>query len=167
VCTYEESRYAFCVAGGERHVPFGRELQLEREKLGISLTTVAEETKVGLRNLQALEADDFRSLPGGVFQRGIVRSYCRFLALNEQEWLERFAVASQNIGGELDWAEFAENVKRARVPSRSGTRLRWWGVLAMFVALVALGWAVWLYVVKPRMHDAVAQPFRQDSQLEA
>jgi cytoskeleton protein RodZ len=156
-----------CVAGGERHVPFGRELQLEREKLGVPLTTVAEETKVGLRNLQALEADDFSSLPGGVFQRGIVRSYCRFLALDEQEWLDRFAVASQHASGEMDWTEFAENVKRARVPSGSGSRLRWWGVLAMLVVLAALGWAVWQYVVKPKMHAAVTQPFHLDARLEA
>lgn len=137
-------------------MPFGKELQLEREKLGVPLATIADETKVSPRQLQALEADDFSSLPGGVFQRGIVRSYCRYLGLDEDIWLMRFAEISQG-GSEMDWVEFAENVKRTRTSGRSSMRSRWWGVLAMVVALVALGWVIWRYVVTPKMQPASLQ----------
>ena len=135
------------------NVPFGKELQLEREKRGVSLETVADETKVSTRFLRALEIDDFGSLPGGVFQRGIVRSYCRFLGLDEQEWLTRFALTTES-GNEADWTAFAENVKRTRIPTRSSMRPRWWGVLLMLLGLLALSWAAWRYVVKPRTHGA-------------
>jgi cytoskeleton protein RodZ len=137
-------------------VPFGKELQLEREKLGVPLATIAEETKFSSRQLEALEADDFSSLPGGVFQRGIVRSYCRYLGLDEDVWLLRFADTAQG-NSEMDWTEFAENVKRTRVSNRSSMRYRWWGVLAMLVALVALGWVIWRYVVTPKMQAASEQ----------
>jgi cytoskeleton protein RodZ len=133
-------------------VPFGKELQLEREKRGVSLETVADETKVSTRFLRALEVDDYGSLPGGVFQRGIVRSYCRSLGLDEQEWLTRFALNTQGSGGEMDWTAFAENVKRTRVATRSSMRPRWWGVVLMLLGLLALTWVAWRYVVKPKTH---------------
>jgi hypothetical protein len=37
------------------------------------------------------------------------------------------------------------------VCERSGSRLRWWGVLLMLLALGALAWAAWKYVVRPRV----------------
>jgi len=135
-------------------VPFGRDLQLEREKRGVSLETVAGETKVSPRFLHALEVEDFNSLPGGVFQRGIVRSYCRFLGLDEQEWLKRFASTAQTAYGETDWTEFAENVQRTRVRPGLSMRPRWWGVVLMLLVLLALSWAAWRYVVKPRARAA-------------
>jgi len=143
-------------------VPFGKELQLEREKRGVSLETVADETKVSTRFLRALEVDDFSSLPGGVFQRGIVRSYCRFLGLDEQEWLTRFAL-STNAGSEADWTAFAENVKRTRIPTQSSMRPKWWGVLLMLLGLLALSWAAWKYVVKPRTHGAESRVMAPNS----
>ena len=135
-------------------MPFGRELQLEREKRGMSLETVSDETKISPRFLRALETDDFSSLPGGIFQRGIVSSYCRFLGLDEQEWLRRFKSTAQTAHGEADWIEFAENVQRNRVRPGPSLRPRWWGVVLMLLGLLALTWAVWRYVVKPGAHVA-------------
>ena len=142
-------------------MPFGKELQLEREKRGMSLEAVADETKVSTRFLRALEVDDYGSLPGGVFQRGIVRSYCQSLGLDEQEWLTRFTSSAQASCGELDWAAFAENVKRTRVATRSAMRPRWWGVMLMLLGLLALTWAAWRFVVKPKVRggeSAAARP---------
>jgi cytoskeleton protein RodZ len=132
-------------------VPFGRELQLEREQLGVPLEAVADGTKVSLRFLRALEAGDIASLPGGVFQRGIVRNYCKFLGLNEQEWLTRFATNQEIPNTEIDWTEFAENVKRTRVRTNSSMRPRWWGVLLMLVLLVGLVFVAWHFVIGPKM----------------
>lgn len=134
-------------------MPFGKELQLEREKRGMSLEAVADETKVSTRFLHALEVDDYGSLPGGVFQRGIVRSYCQSLGLDEQEWLMRFTSSAQ-ASGELDWTAFAENVKRTRVATRSSIRPRWWGVMLMLLGLLALTWAAWRFVVRPKVRSA-------------
>jgi cytoskeleton protein RodZ len=128
---------------------FGRELQLEREKREISLESIAEGTKVPEKHLVALEEENFEQLPGGVFSRGIVRSYCRYVGLNEDEWLQRFPAApeTENVHA---FAEFAANVKRNRVRSSSHMRMRWWGVLLMLGAIGALSWATWKYVVQER-----------------
>ncbi len=129
---------------------FGRELQLERQRRQVTLESIAEGTKVPTRHLRALEQEDYGQLPGGVFNKGIVRSYCRHLGLDEQEWLQRFPSVAQEEP-EQDWASFAENVRRTRDRRNAATRRRWFGVLAMLILLGALGWAAWKYVLEPKV----------------
>jgi cytoskeleton protein RodZ len=130
-------------------VSFGRDLQLERENRGVSLEELAQGTKVPSRFLCALEADNFSGLPGGVFNKGIVSSYCRHLGIAEESWLARFAASTHTSSDERDWAVFAENVKRNRVQMGTGMRQRWWGVLLLLIVLVALAWVTWHYVIQP------------------
>ncbi|HEY5331794.1 MAG TPA: helix-turn-helix domain-containing protein [Acidobacteriaceae bacterium] len=129
---------------------FGSELREERERRGVGLSAIAERTKVSERYLHALEDDAHDQLPGGIFNKGIVRGYCQQLDMDEDEWLGRFAASVESAGGEPDWNSFAENVKRNRELA-GASRRRWWGVALMVLALVALGWVAWHYVVKPRM----------------
>jgi cytoskeletal protein RodZ len=124
-------------AEGVLFVSFGAELQQERVKRDVSLESIAETTKVAMRYLRALEEDTYAKLPGGVFNRGIVRSYCRCLGLDEEEWLLRFQTYARSEGEE-DWTEFAQNVKRNRVSVQSRNRLRWLGVAAMLLLLAII-----------------------------
>ena len=137
---------------------FGRDLQLERENRGISLEQLAASTKVPSRFLYALEADDFGGLPGGVFSKGIVSSYCRCLGIAEESWLARFAANVRTESHEQDWAVFAENVRRNRVEIGTGMRRRWWGVLLLLIVLGALAWAAWRYVIQPGVRPAGVLP---------
>jgi cytoskeleton protein RodZ len=118
-------------------VSFGEELKQERLKRDVSLESIAESTKVAMRYLRALEEDTYAKLPGGVFNRGIVRSYCRCLELDEAEWLQRFQTFARSEGEE-DWTEFAENVKRNRESVQSRNRLRWLGVAVMLLVLAII-----------------------------
>jgi len=131
-------------------VSFGTDLREERERQGVHLSTIAERTKVSDRYLRALEEDAYNQLPGGIFNKGIVRGYCQQLGLDEEEWLGRFAASFEGSGGEPDWNTFAENVKRNR-ETAGASRRRWWGILLMVLGLAALVWVAWHYVVKPRM----------------
>src|SRR5215467_11770795 len=70
---------------------FGERLRREREMRGISLNEIAESTKISRRHLESLENEDFDSLPGGVFNRGFVRAYARFVGIDEEQ-----AVADYN-----------------------------------------------------------------------
>src|SRR5580658_4246943 len=93
---------------------FCDELRWERERRKVSIEKISEETKVAVRHLQALEAGDYGELPGGVFRKGIVRSYLTAIGLDEASWIERFEASLKENGGAetADWAEFAENVRR-------------------------------------------------------
>lgn len=132
-------------------VGFGRELRDERERLGVPLEALADATKVPVRNLRALEDDHWAELPGGVFTKGIVRNYCKVLGLPEGKWMDRLAMTAAQAAAEPDWAEFAQAVKRNRAQTSPAMRRRWWGVLGMLVALLALTFAAWHYVLHDRL----------------
>ena len=71
---------------------FGGRLQREREMRGISLDEIAEATKIGTRSLHALETEDFEKLPGGIFNKGFVRAYAKFLGIDPTfDCIENFA----------------------------------------------------------------------------
>jgi cytoskeletal protein RodZ len=145
---------------------FGEELRCEREKRGIALSSIIETTKISSRYLQALETGHFDRLPGGVFNKGIVRSYARFVGLDEDDWVNRFMSAYQGSGqlkeDDANWIAFAQNVgkNRPHLSDRPGMRLRWAGVAVLLVVLVALGWFVWHYVSN-RMTAQVVLPHPQ------
>jgi cytoskeleton protein RodZ len=132
---------------------FGSSLQHERASRGISLDAIASATKISARHLDALEQDQNAALPGGIFNRGIVQSYCRYLGLDEVDWLERYR--QHHIEHERDWTEFAEAVKRNRTGTGTSSGRRWLGVLLMLAALAALGWGVWRLVIRPRVERPI------------
>jgi cytoskeleton protein RodZ len=129
---------------------FGEALRCERQRRSVSLEDIAQTTKVTVRSLQALESDAFDQLPGGILSKGIVRSYVRFLGLDEGEWVERFLNASgqQNpsSANDKDWAAFALSVSTHRGGRVTDTKLRWAGVVALLLLLCGLGWIVYGYV---------------------
>jgi cytoskeleton protein RodZ len=141
---------------------FCDELRWEREQRNVSIETICAVTKVSSRHLEALEAGAYAELPGGVFRKGILRSYLSVLGLDESPWMERFEAslaasgAASGAGGKMtstaaDWAEFAENVRRARLSSRPETGNRWLGVAGMFALLGLFGWLVWALVLHRRL----------------
>lgn len=69
---------------------FGEQLKRERKLRKISLEEIAKATKIGVRYLRALEANDFSQLPGGVFDRGYVRAYAQFVGLDEEATVEAY-----------------------------------------------------------------------------
>jgi cytoskeletal protein RodZ len=131
---------------------FGKELRTERESRGIGLETISDLTKISSRYLAALEEDHFEQLPGGVFNKGIVRGYARVVGLDEDFWVSRYMEAYQQSGllkaDDADWIEFAENVGKSRDKDghRPDQRLRWAGVAMLLLLLVGLGWFVWHFV---------------------
>lgn len=74
----------------EKDIGLGEFLRQEREQRGITIEQVASATKVGVRTLHALEADQYVELPAKPFIRGFVTSYCRFVGLDAKEVLVRF-----------------------------------------------------------------------------
>lgn len=134
---------------------FGDRLRREREMRGVSLDEIAESTKIGTRSLRALEEDDFEKLPGGIFNKGFVRAYSRFLGLDEDQTLADFDAA---------WKEYEAASRPVQMPepeeeSFGESRSTWLMVVAVILVVVlAAGW----YFVKRHnssgSQDVVAAP---------
>lgn len=143
---------------------FGESLRDQRERLGISLDDVAVSTRISQRHLTALEEDRFAELPGGVFSRGIVRSYAQHCGLDADSTVQRFVSAMRDRGMDVDgkaddWVELAEAVYRNRPGNGASDGMRWLGVAAMLlgVLLLAAG-AVWLLAQRGVVHLPTSLP---------
>ena len=73
---------------------FGENLKREREMRQVSLTEIANATRINLQYLKAMENEDFEALPGGVFNRGFIRSYARHLGLDEDKILGEYELTN-------------------------------------------------------------------------
>ena len=72
---------------------FGERLKRERELREVTLEEITAHTRIGPRFLEALENEDWEKLPGGVFNRGFVRSVARYLGLDEESLLGEYDLA--------------------------------------------------------------------------
>src|SRR5437016_8722671 len=69
---------------------FGDKLREARERRGLSLRQIANATKISMITLEALERNDIKRLPGGIFSRGVVRSYALEVGLDPETTIEEF-----------------------------------------------------------------------------
>ncbi len=73
----------------------GRYLQDARNGRGIDLREAAQQTRISIQYLRALESEDFSKLPGEVFVRGFLKNYGKFLNLEESEVMKRYGELRQ------------------------------------------------------------------------
>ena len=66
-------------------VSAGPQLNLakSRERRGISLKQISDATKISVRFLQAIEAEEFDQLPGGIFSTSYIRQYAQHAGVEE------------------------------------------------------------------------------------
>jgi cytoskeletal protein RodZ len=127
---------------------FGDRLRREREMRGITLEEITESTKISRRHLEALEGEHFDQLPGGVFNKGFVRAYARFLGIDGDQAVADYAAASNEQPEAEDKfpLEIHEEPKRHLNPRRSHLPLVF--AIAALVG-VLVGYGFW---VKSRPH---------------
>jgi cytoskeleton protein RodZ len=60
----------------------GERLRRQRLAAGVSLQHISEKTRISVRYLEALEAGDFKQLPGAIFSRSFVRQYAEVVGID-------------------------------------------------------------------------------------
>lgn len=113
---------------------FGEHLKREREMRGVTLEEISAATRISMRFLEALEKEQWGSLPGGIFNRGFIRAVARFLGLNEESLIAEYALETHDRPQVAVWANTPSPPKRARLAT----------LLALLVvALGAGGWVAY------------------------
>jgi cytoskeleton protein RodZ len=142
---------------------FGDRLQREREMRGISLEEIAEATKIGTRMLAALEQENFDKLPGGIFNKGFVRAYARYLGINEEEAVSDYMAAADEIPASTKQPD-AEVVAQQRAAlkaaedSGEGSSSSFWPGFAALVLIGAFLWGGWQVYSRRKVARSVASP---------
>ncbi|MGE3276076.1 MAG: helix-turn-helix domain-containing protein [Vicinamibacterales bacterium] len=74
----------------DERTDIGLRLRQAREQRDISLRQIADDTKLSVRALDALERGDIKSLPGGIYRRAIVRAYAEHVGLSPEDAVRQF-----------------------------------------------------------------------------
>ena len=118
----------------------GEKLRLARETRGIALRDISEQTRISMRYLVAIEHDDYRRLPGGIFNRSFIRAYAKHIGYDEQEALAEYSAMMQERGESTDEDRPSRSIVytdsgRGRSPLRI--------VLLAIIVLAVLSVCVW------------------------
>jgi cytoskeletal protein RodZ len=112
-------------------------LREARERRGMSLRQIAASTRISVSALDAIERNDIRRLPGGIFSRAFVRGYAEEVGLDPEEtvrdFVEQFPVDAVTFGSPLVEAP-AASVDRTLDPD-----FRPWPQLLVLGAALVVG----------------------------
>jgi cytoskeleton protein RodZ len=75
---------------GRMNQTIGRRLSDAREAIRASLYQASRDTKIRVDFLESMERDDFSFVSGGLYVRGMLRSYVRWLGLNEAAVMQEY-----------------------------------------------------------------------------
>ena len=114
----------------------GSRLRRAREGAGLSLAQVAAETRIGERQLKAIEDSNYAALPGRTYAIGFSRAFARVLGLSEIEVTDavRREIAEQAADEPRRQVQTFEPGDPARLPS---ARMAW--LAAGLIALAVIG----------------------------
>ena len=133
-------------------------MRLARETRGIALRDISEQTRISMRYLEAIEVDDYRRLPGGIFNRSFVRAYAKQIGYDEQQALEEYSTMMHERGETTD--EVSNRQTRSLVyTGKEGSRAPLLKVLLVLIILAVLslgGWAAWYFYKHKIKHKTQA-----------
>jgi cytoskeletal protein RodZ len=117
----------------------GTDLRQARERAGFSAPELAARTRIPLKSLIAIEANEFDKVPPGIFLRSFIRTYAREVGVDPTAAIAEFRAMTQPI------EEFAPDAEPTRAeedaPSASVLRKLFddrskWGYALIVVALI-------------------------------
>jgi cytoskeletal protein RodZ len=86
----------------ERAGSIGEELRLAREQRGVPLREISDQTRIAVRYLEAIEANDYKRLPGGIFNRSFIKAYARSVGYDEKTAIEGYTRYLREQGDSTD-----------------------------------------------------------------
>lgn len=124
----------------------GHTLREAREAMGLSIAEVSHVLKFSARQIDALERDDFASLTGATFIRGFVRSYARYLKLDEVPLLASLEPKAPAAVVEVAAVEHMGAAMPVNAAPASSRRLV---VVLVLIMASAAAWLTWHRLTMP------------------
>ena len=129
---------------------FGRYLQSYRKAKEISLSAVAQRTRITIACLQQIENEDLQQLPNPVFVKGFLRAYAEVVGADAQEAISRYETSR------------AKHLQTEQMQSQKRHRGNFWLRIFIAIALLAAVIAGTLYLAEhvhlPKMATTQEQP---------
>jgi cytoskeleton protein RodZ len=144
----------------------GSELKAARKKAGLTVEVISKRTKINASKLVALEKNDFKNLPTGLYLFALVRAYAREVHINSEPIVERLraefadkdaldALHALDAIGALD-AKNSADPRRSK--EEQSNRLKNAAIAAAVVLMAAAGGSAYLYKTGRIAHEVRATP---------
>ncbi len=114
----------------------GQVFKRYREAEGLKIAQVEKDIKISYRMIEALEKDDYRTLPDEIYIKNIIKTYGRYLSLDYNKLLSLYASA-QVQNGSAEPLVKAKPIKVILTPQRVRNAII--GVVIL-ILVVYLGW---------------------------
>ncbi len=117
-----------------------QQLKQAREAAGLTIKDIAAKTRVPIRHLENLEAENFSALPGLTYVLGFVRNYARALELDEVALVDQLRT---DLAGENSLRRnYADSTYAPADPAHIPPRSFAWGAIAV-LAVILIGFGIY------------------------
>jgi len=137
----------------------GANLRAAREARGVSIDKIADQLHLSRSAVEAIEEDDYQSLPGSVFVRGYLKNYARLMELPIGQVLDRYEKSRPNE--QIATPVVKGNIKDEVDGGHAGMRLVTWTIVVLLLALVFSWWKGyldWPPTMSARSPAAMSEP---------
>jgi len=124
--------------GGAGEGSLGEQLRQARLARGVGLREVSEQTRITMRHLEAIEADDYKELPGGIFNKSFIKSYARHVGFPEARALELYESTARERGFHNEEPPTSPQRSRVYMGETSRSPLMTYGLSAVIVGVLIL-----------------------------
>jgi cytoskeleton protein RodZ len=121
----------------------GNDIRQRREALGMSVYEAYRHTRVPVKYIESIERGDVGALPGECYSVGFLRTYCQFLELDPDPYVDCLRALSRPAPARFPRSR-AELEKGAPVWMQD---LVTWAVI---MAVILLGWVTYAVVFRPQ-----------------
>jgi len=117
----------------ERKLSVGAYLSQERKRQNISLGEIAKVTRISQQYLEALEKDEFQTLPASIFVRSFLRTYAAQIGLDPKAVLDLYEAQVDSLYA----PEKREKKEAAAPPKKLEPLVKY--VLTLFIIVLGVG----------------------------
>lgn len=130
----------------------GKYLKVERELRNLSLEEVAQFTRIKKHILKAIEEDEYELLPPGIYVKGFLTAYAKYLGLDPKDVILRY----QNYLKSLTLSKPLELPQQTPPPKK---RVRpWVPIIPTFSIILFIIFAIILFIVVIIYYDTPNEP---------
>lgn len=144
-------------------MPIGIALKSAREQRNMTVEDVCTYLRISLHQVNALETDDFASLPEAMITRGFIRNYARLLGIDAEPLLQAYRAFMPSVAPRALTLK-SENILITGKDKQP--RLKYI-VASLFIALSLGAWQLYMdYTPKPSVQQAALPAESTDTQAD-
>lgn len=128
----------------------GQQLREARLQKGMSLDDVQEMTKIRKRYLEAIEAGDYKILPGSFYVRAFIKTYAEAVGIDPEELLEGH---KQDVPKSEPEATMEPVIQKRASRPAAERNMKWLPTLLMWTFPILIVAVIYLVAVKSNQED--------------